>query len=117
MRTREVIEEIAEHSSLENFVFLDILGECLEIEEDVNKGWKNAAKRTLFLSSSDKDILVNVGEQIGSTDINGQLSMLALNKSLAERNLLQAEEEYRIKGRMLRTVWCLCGIAAGIMAI
>lgn len=117
MRTREIIEEITGYNSLENFVFLDILDECLELEDDISKGWRTAAQRTTFLNSSDKDILLSVGEQIGSTDINGQLSMLELNRNLAERNLLQAEEEYRVKGRMFRTVWCLCGLAAGIMVI
>lgn len=117
LRTRELITEISGHDCLESFIFLNILNECLELEDDVNAGWKTAAQRTAFLSNSDKDILMSVGEQIGSTDISGQLSMLELNKSLAERNLFQAEDEYRIKGKMFRTVWCLCGLAAGIMVI
>lgn len=117
VRTRELIEEISRHESFASFIFLNILNECLELDDDINHSWKTAAARSVFLSESDKDILLSVGEQIGSTDIDGQLSMLALNKSLAERNLFQAENEYRTKGKMLRTVWGLCGLAAGIMVI
>lgn len=117
LRTRELIAEISCHDCFNDCIFLDILNECLELEEDVNKGWKNAVKRTSFLNTSDKEILINVGDQIGSTDINGQISMLTLNKNLAERNLLLAEDDYRIKGKMLRTVWCLLGLGAGIMII
>ena len=117
LKTRELIKEISEHDCLGSFIFLDILSECLEFESDINIGWKTAVKQTAFLNSSDKDIMLSVGDQIGTTDINGQISMLELNKNLAERNLYQAEEEYRIKGKMLRTVWCLCGLAAGIMIL
>lgn len=117
VRTREMIEEISKHDSLNNFIFLNILVDRLEFEDDVNYVWKTAASRTAFLSEGDKAILMGVGDRIGSTDIDGQLSMLELSKSLAEQNLKNAEADYRTKGKMLRTVWCLCGIAAGIMAI
>ncbi len=117
VRTREMIEEISKHDSLNNFIFLNILVDRLEFEDDVNSVWKTAASRTAFLSEGDKAILMGVGDRIGSTDIDGQLSMLELSKSLAEQNLKNAEADYRTKGKMLRTVWCLCGIAAGIMAI
>ena len=117
IRTRELIEEISSRDSFGGFIFLNMLSDFLECDDDINKSWKNAASKTFFLSDSDRNILLNVGEQIGSTDIDGQLSMLALNKSLAERNLYDAENEYRIKGKMIRTVWSLCGLAAGIMII
>lgn len=117
IRTKEMIEEIANHESFSNFIFLNILADCLELDDDINSSWRTAAARTIFLNEGDKAILMGVGEQIGGTDIDGQLSMLELSKTLAERNLLNAEDEYRTKGKMLRTVWGLCGIAAGIMFI
>ncbi len=117
VRTRELIAEIAKHESFNNFIFLNILTDCMELEDDISISWREASKRAIFFNESDKDILLNVGEQIGNTDVNGQLSMIAMNRTLAEHNLAQAEDEYRIKGRMLRTVWSLCGLAAGIMII
>lgn len=117
VRTKEMIEEISNHESFSNFIFMNILVDCLELDDDINSSWRTAAARTAFLNEGDKAILVGVGEQIGGTDIDGQLSMLELSKTLAERNLLNAEDEYRTKGKMLRTVWGLCGIAAGIMFI
>lgn len=117
IRTKEMIEEISNHESFSNFIFLNILVDCLELDDDINTSWRTAASRTVFLNEGDKAILMGVGEQIGSSDIDGQLSMLELSKTLAERNLINAEDEYRTKGKMLRTVWCLCGLAAGIMFI
>ncbi len=116
-RTRDLIDELSKQENLSNFVFLNLLTDFMDMEDDINISWKTAASRTLFLTRSDKDILIGVGEQIGSTDVDGQLSMLELSRMLAEKNLNQAEDEYRTKGRMLRTVWMLCGLAAGIMVI
>lgn len=118
VRTCELISELSGQESFRNFLFLNILSDYIEDETvDINEGWRNAASRTMFFTESDKRILLNVGEQIGSTDIDGQLSMLSMNKTLAERNLSEAENDYRIKGKMLKTVWGLCGLAAGIMII
>lgn len=117
LRTKEIITEISKHESFGSFIFLNTLNDCLELDDDISASWCEAAHRAVFLNESDKNILIGVGEQIGGTDIEGQLSMLAMSKTLAEQNLLQAENEYRIKGRMLRTVWSLCGLAAGIMVI
>ncbi len=117
IRAKDLIMEISRHESFGSFIFLNILTDCLELDDDVGASWKEATKRTFFLNESDKDILLCVGEQIGSTDIDGQLSMIAASRTLAEQNLVQAEDEYRIKGHMLRNVWSLCGLAAGIMII
>ncbi len=118
MRVSELINELSSQEVFRNFLFLNILDECMNDGSlNVNECWHIAANKTVFLSDSDKRILYNIGEQLGSTDIDGQLSMLAMNKALAQRNLLEAEEEFRIKGKMFRNVWGLCGIAAGIMLI
>lgn len=118
MRVSELINELSSQEVFRNFLFLNILNECMNDESmNVNECWCIAAKKSVFLSDSDKRILYNIGEQLGSTDIDGQLSMLVMNKALAQRNLIEAEEEFRIKGKMFRNVWGLCGIAAGIMLI
>lgn len=118
LRTGEIIKELSAQESFRNFIFLNILNDCTDEPDcDISEQWQYALKRTVFFSDSDKRILLSVGEQIGSTDIEGQLSMLSLNKNLARRNLDEAERDFRIKGRMLRTVWGLCGIAAGIIII
>lgn len=116
LRTGELISELTEQESFKNFLFLNILSLYIaDGETDINRSWLAAAGKTAFLNESDKRILVSVGEQLGSTDIDGQLSMLALNKTLAQRNLCEAENDCRIKGKMFKNVWGLCGLAAGIM--
>ena len=116
-RTYELISEISKQDYFKGFIFLDILNDYIEDDTDINESWRNAAGLTIFLNESDKNILLCIGEQLGGTDIEGQLSMLNLNKTLAERNLSDAQNEYKIKGKMIKSVWGLCGIAAGIMII
>lgn len=118
MRINEILNELSEQETFRNFLFMNILVEYLSNDDmSVNECWCAASKKTLFFNDCDKRILLNIGEQLGCTDIEGQLSMLALNKTLVRRNLSEAEDEFRTKGRMFRNVWGLCGIAAGIMLI
>ena len=117
IRTYELIGEISKQECFKNFIFLNILNGYIEDNTDINESWRNAVSYAMFFNESDRNILMNIGEQLGETDIDGQLSMLNLNKVLAERNLSDAQNEYRIKGKMIKNVWSLCGIAAGIMII
>lgn len=118
MRTYEIIREISQQDSFSDFIFLNILNTYVTDEKDnINACWQKSVNKTAFLTDSDKWIFSSVGEQIGVTDIDGQISMLQLNKNLAENNLMEAREDLRIKGKMFRTVWGLLGVAAGILII
>ncbi len=117
MRINEIITELSKQESFKNFIFLSVLNDCISDNNNIHESWRFAAENAIFLNENDKRILLSVGEQIGSTDIDGQLSMLELNKSLVQRNLSEAEENLHVKGKMLKTVWGLCGLAAGIMII
>lgn len=118
MRTCEIIKELSLQESFSDFLFLKKLSCCITGEnDDINEQWKKVASEILFLTESDKWIVISVGEQIGTTDSDGQISMLRMNKSMAENNLCEAREDFRIRGKMLRTLWGLSGLAAGIMII
>lgn len=118
MRTKELIDEISRQDSFKNFLFLNNFNYYMS-NEDINiiDCWKIAAEKTMFFEEKDKLILQSIGEQIGGTDVDGQLSMLSLNRNIAERNLTEAENNLEIKGKMLRTVWPLMGIIAGLLFI
>ncbi len=118
MRTYEIIKELSSQESFSDFLFLEKLsGYITDENDDINEYWKKTASEVLFLTESDKWIVISVGEQIGTTDADGQISMLQMNKSMAENNLYEAREDFRIRGKMLRTLWGLSGLAAGIMII
>ncbi len=118
MRTKEIIDEIYEQESFKNFIFLDNFKFYVDEEKDnVVDSWRRAVEKTMFLNEMDKLILINIGEQIGSTDIEGQLSMLNINKGKIQHNLNEAEESLAVKGKMLKTVWPLIGIVISLVII
>lgn len=118
MRTKEIIDEIYEQESFKNFLFLDNFKFYVDEENNnVVTSWRYAVEKTMFLNEDDKLILINIGEQIGSTDIEGQLSMLNINKNKIQHNLNEAEENLAVKGKMLRTVWPLMGIIISLVII
>ncbi len=118
MRTKEIIDEIYEQESFKNFIFLDNFKFYVDEEKDnVVDSWRRAVEKTMFLNEMDKLILINIGEQIGSTDIEGQLSMLNINKGKIQHNLNEAEESFAVKGKMLKTVWPLIGIVISLVII
>ena len=58
-----------------------------------------------------------LGDSLGQTDTEGQLSFLAMYEELIKKNLEQAAKMYAEKGRMYRSVGLLCGLAVGIMVL
>lgn len=118
MRTKELIEEISKQDSFRNFLFLNNVSFYMADENNsIIECWKVAAEKTMFFQEKDKLLLKSIGEQIGGTDVEGQLLMLSLSKSIAQRNLSEAENDLQVKGKMLRTVWPLMGIVAGLLLI
>lgn len=118
LRVYEIINELSSHASFVNFSFLSTLNELMKSDDcDIAVCWQKSTDKTVFLTDADRRIFLNVGEQLGSTDIDGQISMLEMNKVLIDRNLTEAKKELNEKGKLLKTVWGLMGIVLGIVII
>ena len=118
LRTAEIISELSERDNFSDFDFINNLKQKLTGENDnISVCWQNSVNETKFLSEKDKRIFSGVGEQLGTTDISGQISMIELNKKLLEENLSEARTELTEKGKLSRPVWGLAGIAIGILII
>ena len=117
VRCKELMTELCGREAYSGFDFLQKLDTELKGGTDISEAWKISARQARFITESDREILLSTGEQLGTTDIDGQLSMLTLSAGLAEKNLMEAREESSRKGRMTLCVWVLCGIAAGIMLL
>lgn len=69
------------------------------------------------LHNSDKELLSSFGSQLGTTDLEGQLSHIELCRAMLSKQLSEAEEEQRQKGRLYRTLGVFGGVSAAIMLI
>ncbi len=82
-----------------------------------HKAWEKGVRDCFDFYPEDKTILCSLGKGLGDSDKSGQLALLQSHRALLQRHLEAAEEEYIKKGKMLRSVGILCGLAAGIVVL
>ena len=92
---------------------------CSSIGEngDFHPLWNDGVKKQPYLTPADRELLFALGDRLGETDLDGQLSFLELTCEMLKKQQQEASENYRRKGRMYRSVGVLCGLAAGIMVL
>ena len=98
---------------------LSFVTECalLNENEDVHRVWSEGVKKQPFLDQRDRELLLSLGEHLGETDSEGQLSFLEMTESMLSEQREEARENYGKKSGMYRSVGLLCGLAAGIIVL
>ena len=79
---------------------------------DFRMRWCKAADALTELQEGERSVIKSVGAALGTSDVDGQLSMLEVNTRLLSDYGDEAHEQYLKKGRMYRT----CGLLAGLLA-
>lgn len=82
--------------------------------------WKNKIDnipKNLSLTASDKQLLYEFGEQLGKTDVDGQLKHLELYKISFAKQLSFAENAIIQKSRLYKAMGFFAGTAAALMMI
>lgn len=69
------------------------------------------------LSRQDTALLHAFGTKLGATDIQGQLSHIALYRTLFEKQLAAADEDIKSKAKLYRTLGIFTGASAALMMI
>ena len=113
--TDELLKTLSKQPSFCDSEFLNAFRD--ERELPFREAWRAAAEKTASFSEDDRRILLHLGERLGTTDPEGQLSLFSTSREFAERGLAEAEEEYRAKGQLIRKVSLLCGVAVGILIL
>jgi stage III sporulation protein AB len=84
---------------------------------DFRGKWIIAADELTELSENERAIVKSVGLSLGTSDIQGQLSMLDVNVQLLDKHCEQAGEQYIKKGKLYRSVGVLTGVLLAILLI
>ena len=82
--------------------------------------WENAIKKcqnNLSINKEDEKILINLGNNLGKTDIDGQISELELALSFIDSQILKAEEERKKNEKMYKSLGGIIGLAIVIILI
>ena len=69
------------------------------------------------LKNSDRTLLLEFGEQLGKTDVDGQLKHLELYNALFKKKLTDSENEINKKSKLYKTMGFFVGTAAALMII
>ena len=103
--------------SYESLGFPGKLREKLEEGVSFPSAWKESVSGASVLDEDEKAKLIELGEILGSADVEGQLSSIGLIQSELMKMHDEQAEKYRTKGRLYRTVGVTVGAMAGIMII
>lgn len=106
----DIVRELRTYVEFSDFV-VDV-----DIESDFNvSACENVEKH--FVNGEERNILLELWGQLGSTDSEGQLNKLSGLYERLSRLYEQRTEEYGKYGRLYRSVGLLLGLMAGIAVI
>ena len=86
-------------------------------ERDFHSEWRELLLSETHIPQEEKGILLDFGELLGTSDIEGQLNSIATQRSLMQECSQHRSEEYHSKARLYRSVGVLAGVMAGIIVI
>lgn len=101
-------------------IFGELLNEARRDTSDIKSAWGTAALKLSELSYTEKsesELMLSLGQKLGTCDAEGQLSMLSLYCEKLKRLSDEAEENARVRGKLFRSVGTLLGAGAAILVI
>ena len=84
------------------------------------EAWKKAIeeeKDYLSINDEDRNIIENLGNMLGKTDVDGQISEIKLTSKFIETQIEKAEEEKKKNQKLYRTLGTVIGLAIVIILI
>ncbi len=120
--SKRIIYEIVKSykSNNEFAAFLNSI--CTNVEKSLSfdKAWQTAINdlpSTYGLLTQDKEIICDFGRELGNTDIDGQIALCKLNKTLIHATLESAKEEKNKKSKLYFMLGSSFGICLTIMLL
>jgi len=89
-------------------------------KKDFRLAWNEAVeknKQQLNLKKDDINIIKSLGNMLGKTDVQGQLSEISLNMNFLDTQIRLAEDEQYKNEKMYRTLGTIVGLAIIIILI
>ena len=113
----EITEHLAKNERFSDFVFLGSITADSDISFQQN--WCSALKSNppLSLKTNDLEILADIGRNLGTSDMEGQISMLSLQRTELEMLISSAEADCERKSKLYRSLGVLAGAFISVMLI
>lgn len=118
----DIALRLSDTESFDELSFVKLLGSSTEKlrsgENTFREIWDMAAdKCDDGFAAEDTELLRRIGSVIGSCDTQGQLSALSLYAIRADKLISDAEEQYKSKGRLYRSLGAVAGALMAVIAV
>lgn len=80
------------------------------------EAWNSAIDMDILnINNEDKDILKNLGKQLGETDLEGQINQIELTADFIDEQIVKAEKDREKNEKLYRTLGMTMGLAIVII--
>lgn len=116
LTVREIISQLRYSSAYDELVFLKS-EDYSDRSQSVSEIWERNVIADYTLTEEETKVLLSLGTQLGTTDTQGQLSVIAAFVAEIEEMQERQFQKYAVKGKLYRSMGILVGAMAGIMII
>lgn len=115
----EIVEELNRDKRFAELGFIPEVKEHCEDQSSFSLKWENAVMSYNFGSIKPQDLLLinSIGQNLGSSDIEGQLSTLALEKEELKTLLADAESDLKNKSKLYSSLGILTGAFITVLLV
>ncbi len=113
----EIADRLFKSEQFAELEFVSALSQNCKNTRSFPSAWENAVKSDNQMCGEEKKFFYEIGNTLGTTDTQGQLSALDMYKSRIEKMILEESERYRIKGKLYRSLGAALGAMTGILMI
>lgn len=113
----EIAAELQREGGYRNTEFIQSLPCEYRSGENFRLMWDKAIDEDSNLGETESSLLKGFGEELGTSDTEGQLMLLEAIRARLSEIQQQRSEEYHTKGRLYRSVGILSGVMAAILII
>ena len=113
----EISEALSRDERFSEFGFLRELS--FSSERSFQQSWCEAVEKNIpgGITKSDSELLMNIGRQLGTSDLDGQISGVKLRQAEVDSAIASAREEYSRKAKLYRSLGVLSGVFIAIMLV
>jgi len=113
----EIFKQIASNSQEKNIINI-FQKLSLAQNTNIHKSWERIINTEVTnLNEEDKKILIDMGNILGSTDVEGQVSNIKITSSFIDRQIEKAEQEKEKNVKLFRTLGIVSGLTIMIILI
>lgn len=117
----EIFEDISNLLKKENNIHKIFKDSSINMKkENLKNSWNDAinnAKENLSLKTEDLSVIKTLGNMLGKTDAQGQISEIDLTMNFIDTQIALAEDECKKNEKMYRTLGTIFGLAIVIILI